>query len=315
VLVREVCDAFEGLLPGTDAAPAGVFVDATCGLGGHTLAVLERFRPAVAIAMDRDAQALQEARLRLQDSVPSVQLLHGRFSTLAVALGELGVTGVAAVVADLGVSSLQLDQAERGFSFRAAAPLDMRMDRDAGETAADFLAHVDADSLGRILREYGEEPDAKRIAAAIVAARPKTTLELANVVSAAMSHRQRRKLGTRLHPATRTFQAIRLHVNAELEELDRFLADAPDLLVAGGRLAVITFHSLEDRRVKQQFRRLCRAEAPPASVPVRAADLPAPSFRIPSGYARGVTPTDREIDANPRARSARLRVLERAEAA
>jgi 16S rRNA (cytosine1402-N4)-methyltransferase len=313
--VREVCDAFEAVLPGTDAPPAGVFVDATCGLGGHTLAVLERFRPATAIAMDRDPKALEAAHQRLQDSVPRVQFLRGRFSTLAAALRELGVPSVTAMVADLGVSSMQLDDPSRGFSFRAAAPLDMRMDPDEGESAADFLARVDADDLGRILRDYGEEPDARRIAAAIVAARPKTTAELANLVSAAMSHKQRRKLGTRLHPATRTFQAIRIHVNAELDELDRFLDDAPGLLVAGGRLAIITFHSLEDRRVKQRFRRLCRPDALPASVPVRAADLPAPSFRIPSGYARGVTPSVVETDANPRARSARLRVIERAEAA
>jgi 16S rRNA (cytosine1402-N4)-methyltransferase len=315
VLVREVCDAFEGVIPGSDAAPAGVFVDATCGLGGHTLAVLERFRPATAIAIDRDAQALAGARIRLVDVVPTVRFVHGRFSTLPAALRELGVPSVTAIVADLGVSSLQLDSADRGFSFRGAAPLDMRMDPDAGESAADFLARVDADSLSRILREYGEEPDARRIAAAIVEARPRTTNALADVVANAMSHQQRRKLGTRLHPATRTFQAIRIHVNAELEELDRLLDDAPGLLEAGGRLAIITFHSLEDRRVKQRFRRLCRTEAIPASVPVRAADLPTPSFRIPSGYARGMTPSEVEVDANPRARSARLRVIERAEAA
>ncbi len=311
VLVREVCDAFEGVLPTSDAPPAGVFVDATCGLGGHTLAVLARFRPAVAIAMDRDPDALAEARNRLADSVPPVQLIRGRFSTIATALHELGVSSVTAAVADLGVSSLQLDTAARGFSFRAAAPLDMRMDPDEGESAADFLARVDAASLVRILREYGEEPDARRIADAIVRARPRTTKALADVVTDAMSHRQRRKLGTRLHPATRTFQAIRIHVNAELEELDRFLADAPGLLASGGRLAIITFHSLEDRRVKQRFARLCRPEAPPASVPVRAADLPPPDFVIPPGYARGVTPSDSEIEANPRARSARLRVIER----
>jgi 16S rRNA (cytosine1402-N4)-methyltransferase len=312
VLVREVCDAFEGVLPGSDATPAGVFVDATCGLGGHTLAVLARFRPAAAIAMDRDPAALEEAGLRLADSVPPVQRVRGRFSTLAVVLPELGVSRVTALVADLGVSSLQLDTPARGFSFRAAAPLDMRMDPEEGESAADFLARVDAASLGRILREYGEEPDARRIATAIVQARPRTTKELADVVAASMSHRQRRKLGTRLHPATRTFQAIRIHVNAELEELDRFLADAPSRLTTGGRLAIITFHSLEDRRVKQRFARLCRPVAPPASVPVRAADLPPADFRIPPGYARGVTPTDAEIEANPRARSARLRVIERA---
>jgi 16S rRNA (cytosine1402-N4)-methyltransferase len=244
-----------------------------------------------------------------------VALLHRRFARVSEALRELGVATVQAMLADLGVSSLQLDAGSRGFSFRTGGPLDMRMDPGEGESAADFLARVDAKGLSRILRDYGEEPDATRIAAAIVDARPRTTLELADVVAAAMSHRQRRKLGTRLHPATRTFQAIRIHVNAELDELDRFLADAPPLLGAGGRLAIITFHSLEDRRVKQRFRALCRPEAPPAAVPVRAADLPAPSFRIPSGYARGVTPSDAETDANPRARSARLRVIERAEAA
>ena len=206
---------------------------------------------------------------------------------------------------------MQLDQAQRGFSFRGDGPLDMRMDPTQGRTAAELLAEIDEASLTRILREYGEEPEARRIAAAVVAARPTTTGALAEVVSAAVSGRQRRKLGTRIHPATRTFQALRIEVNDELRQLDRFLEDAPSLLVVGGRLAVITFHSLEDRRVKRRFRALGQPAAPPAHVPLRADELPAPRFVVPRAFSGGVTAGPEEIESNPRARSARLRVLER----
>lgn len=306
VLLREVCDA---LKPGL--AACSVFVDATCGLGGHTEAIVERFAPERVVVFDRDPAALALTRERLASRSTSIEFVQAPFSTLAERLAELGITAAGAILADIGVSSMQLDTAERGFSLRADAPLDMRMDPTSGRSAADVIATIDAAELTRILREYGEEPDAGRIARAIVDARPQSTVALAGVVAAAMSAPQRRKLGRRIHPATRTFQALRIHVNAELDELDQFLRDAPNLLAPGGRLGVITFHSLEDRRVKKAMRSLSKRPEPPPHVPVRDAELPPAPFALPSGYGQGVVATPEEIDANPRARSARLRVLER----
>jgi 16S rRNA (cytosine1402-N4)-methyltransferase len=320
VLLEEVCDALAPCFPGLDEPPAGVWVDATAGGAGHTLAMLARTRPQMAILFDRDPQALAIAQKRLADAACPVELIGAPFSTLADRLAERGFTGpspetgdagVSAIVADLGVSSFQLDRAERGFSMRADAPLDMRMDPTSGPTLADVLASIDVPTLARILHEYGEEPDARRIAEAIVAARPRTTLALANTVTEAMSARQRRRLGRRIHPATRTFMALRIHLNRELEELDRFLDQAPELLRVGGRLAVISFHSLEDRRVKHRMRQLGRAPSIPAHLPITERELPRARFAIPRGYASGVVPSDDEVARNPRARSARLRVLER----
>jgi 16S rRNA (cytosine1402-N4)-methyltransferase len=261
--------------------------------------------------LDRDPDALRIARTRLARFEPPIEFVRAPFSTLAAALSDRGISQVSAIVADLGVSSLQLDSPQRGFSFRHDGPLDMRMDPQAGLSAADLLATIDVPELTRVLRDFGEEPDAGRIARAIVAARPRTTGELTRVVEQAMSAPQRRKLGLRIHPATRTFQALRIRVNAELEQLDRFLADAPGLLTPGGRLAVITFHSLEDRPVKQRFRALGKGPELPPHLPLRAQELPQPEFRIPRGYAAGMTPSEDERATNPRARSARLRVLER----
>jgi 16S rRNA (cytosine1402-N4)-methyltransferase len=311
VLAPQVRDA---LLPalegGTDAEP-GVFVDATAGLGGHTRAILAAARPRMCVLLDRDASALSRARAALTPAPCPIHFVNAPFSTIAEELGRLGITEVAAIVADLGVSSMQLDEPARGFSFRGDGPLDMRMDPTRGPTAAEVLQELETDELARILREYGEEPDAKRIAAALVAARPRTTRELADAVTSAMTARQRRALGTRIHPATRTFMALRIHVNRELDELDRFLDRAPRLLMVGGRLAVISFHSLEDRRVKRVMRELSRPPHVPPHLPVRDRDLPRPKFRIPKGYASGVTPDATELAANPRSRSARLRVVER----
>ena len=319
VLEREVCDALAPCFPGPGEPPAGILVDATAGGAGHTLALLARTRPERAILFDRDPRALAIARERLHGAACPVELIGAPFSTLTEGLAALGVTGpardghggVSAIVADLGVSSFQLDTAERGFSLRADAPLDMRMDPTSGPTLAEVLAEIDTASLARILHEYGEEPDARRIAEAIVAARPRTTLDLANTVTVAMSARQRRRLGRRIHPATRTFMALRIHLNRELDELDRFLDQAPELLRVGGRLAVISFHSLEDRRVKHRMRQLGRAPEVPVHLPITQRELPRPSFTIPRGYGPGVVPSEEEIDRNPRARSARLRVLER----
>jgi len=323
VLADEVCAALRPALgewgsgapgePPEAGAPGGprVLVDATAGLGGHTAALLATTRPTRAVLLDRDAHALARARARLAATPCPIDFVHAGFAGLAEELARLALPAVAAIVADLGVSSMQLDEPERGFSFRADGPLDMRMDPSRGATAAELLAELDAARLTRILREYGEEPEAPRIATAVVKARPTTTRGLAEVVTAATSARQRRKLAGRIHPATRTFQALRIAVNDELGQLDRFLTDAPSLLGVGGRLAVITFHSLEDRRVKRRWRALSRPPEPPAHLPLRERELPRPRFSIPAGHAGGVTPGPAELESNPRARSARLRVLER----
>lgn len=308
VLAPEVCRA---LAPALAPPTPGIFVDATVGLGGHSSLMLGQTRPSMAVVLDRDPQALSLARARLREAPCPVRFVAAAFSTVADALRDLGVTEVAAILADLGVSSMQLDTAARGFSFRHDAPLDMRMNPEAGLSAADILAEIDASALARILREYGDEPDAKRIAHAIVSARPRTTKVLADTVTEAMSAPQRRRLGRRIHPATRTFQALRIHVNDELGELDRFLDAAPPLLVVGGRLAIITFHSLEDRRVKHRFRELTRPPRVPPHVPLTERERPRPKFVLPRGTASGITPGDEELTDNPRSRSARLRVLER----
>jgi 16S rRNA (cytosine1402-N4)-methyltransferase len=305
VLVDEVCEA---LAPAREAT----IVDCTLGGGGHSEALLERVGAARVIGLDRDPAAIDFASRRLAGYGDRFCAVHAPFSTVTAVLAGLGVSAVAAVLADLGVSSHQLDRRERGFSFQGDAPLDMRMDTTRGPTAADLLATIDARALARILRDYGEEPDAARIAKAIVSARPTTTAALASTVEAAMSARQRRQIGKRIHPATRTFQALRIHVNRELEELATFLDEAPELLRVGGRLAVITFHSLEDRAVKRRFSALSRAPEPPRGLPIPAAELPTARFLIPKGARQGWTAGAAELEHNPRSRSARLRVLERA---
>ncbi|WAS92059.1 16S rRNA (cytosine(1402)-N(4))-methyltransferase RsmH [Nannocystis punicea] len=313
VLVREVCEA---LVPALVRAEAPVFVDATCGGAGHTLAVLAAYADARpegpglrAIALDRDEEALAEARQRLP---AEVELVHSSFGRLPEVLDAAGVTAATAILADLGVSSHQLDTGARGFSFQVDAPLDMRMDPSRGVPASQLLADISVAELTQVLRDYGEESDAARIATAIVAVRPTTTGVLAKVVAAAMSAPQRRKLGLRIHPATRTFQALRIRVNDELGELDRLLSAAPERLQVGGRLGIITFHSLEDRATKQRFTALTRAEQPPPGLPIAARDLPRPRFVVPAGWRQGAAPGDAEVAANPRSRSSRLRVLERA---
>jgi len=316
VLVQEVCAA---LLPPLLAAEAPVLVDCTTGGAGHTSALLRALaagRPPGAaaprcLALDRDPDALAFARARLETSPSPVELIHAPFSRLGEVLDAAGLAHVTAILADLGVSSHQLDTAGRGFSFQADAPLDMRMDPSQGPTLAERLAELDLGQLTRILRDYGEEPDAARIARGILAARPQTTRALGEVVRASMSAPRLRQIGLRIHPATRTFQALRIFLNAELAELDQLLASAPERLAPGGRLGIISFHSLEDRRVKQAFARLSAAAAPPHGVPVRAADLPRAPFAVPDGLRHGLTPAEAELAANPRSRSSRLRVLER----
>lgn len=316
VLVQEVCAA---LLPPLLAAHAPVLVDCTTGGAGHTTALLQALaaqRPSDAIrprciGLDRDPTALAFARARLETIPFPVELIHAPFSRLAEVLEAAGVTSVTAILADLGVSSHQLDTADRGFSFQTDAPLDMRMDPTRGPTLAERLTTLDVGQLTRILRDYGEEPDAARIARGIVAAHPQTTRALGEVVRASMSAPRLRQIGLRIHPATRTFQALRIFLNGELGELEQLLADAPERLAPGGRLGVISFHSLEDRRVKQCFARLSTAPSPPPGVPILAADLPRPRFAIPDGLRHGLTPSEAELADNPRSRSSRLRVLER----
>lgn len=300
------------LAPAIDAHPEAAVVDATCGAGGHTAAILARSQPGRVILLDRDPAALAFAQARLAGASCPLSFRHARFSSLGAVLDELGVEQVAAVIADIGVSSHQFDAGERGFSFRTDAALDMRMDPTRGETAAQLLARLDAVALADLLRRYGEEPEARRVAEAIVAAKPETTGALANVVELAMSGHARRALGKRIHPATRTFQALRIVVNAELEELEALLEAAPDRLLVGGRMAVISFHSLEDRMIKRRFTQLCRAPAVPRGVPMTAEQLPKPRFVIPAGFPRkGVEADAAELAQNPRSRSARLRVIER----
>jgi 16S rRNA (cytosine1402-N4)-methyltransferase len=272
-------------------------VDGTFGAGGYTRALLGVGAGRV-IAFDRDPDAIEQGRSLVPD--PRLTLVNERFSQMDRVLAERGIGTVDAIALDIGVSSMQLDRADRGFSFQADGPLDMRMSK-SGLTAAEFLNTADEAEIARILREYGEEPRARVIARAIVAARPvERTAELAAIVRRAAGFRP----GAKSDPATRTFQAIRIHLNAELDELEQGLDAAERALKPGGRLAVVTFHSLEDRIVKRFFRE--RSGGTPAGSRHRPAltDPREPTFER---VARPVSPTERELAANPRARSARLR--------
>ena len=272
-------------------------VDGTFGAGGYTRALLGAGAGRV-IAFDRDPDAIEDGRSLVPD--PRLTLINERFSQMDRVLAERGIEHVDAIALDIGVSSMQLDRADRGFSFSADGPLDMRMSR-SGLTAAEFLNSADESEIARVLKDYGEEPRARAIARAIVAARPvERTAELAAIVRRAAGFRP----GQKTDPATRTFQAIRIHLNAELEELELGLEAAERALRPGGRLAIVTFHSLEDRIVKRFFRE--RSGGTPAGSrhrPVQT-DPREPTFER---VAKPVSPTERELAANPRARSARLR--------
>ncbi len=317
VLADAVCDALAPALQGSGSCA----VDLTCGGAGHVIALarhlhaLGRALPRM-IASDRDPAALAHAKqaiaeVSLDGADLKVELIQASFADLQGIFAQAGIQHANTILADIGVSSHQLDVAERGFSFMRDGPLDMRMDPTSGQSAAEFLATTTAEELCRVLWDYGEEPDARRIAAAIVGAPPSTTRELAELVDAHVSPRTRRALAGRVHTATRTFQAIRIAVNDELGQLRELLSLAPALLAEHGRLAIITFHSLEDRMVKQTFRRLSSPPPTPKGLPVRADEIPAPAYRLPDGFSRGVTASQTELDVNPRARSARLRVIER----
>jgi 16S rRNA (cytosine1402-N4)-methyltransferase len=270
----------------------GCFVDGTLGLGGHTQALLERGASRV-IGIDRDSEALAVARERLSGWGDRVELVHGDYRDLGSVLEARGLTAVDGILADLGVSSLQLDTAARGFSFRADAPLDMRMDRTRGTTAADFVRDADEPDLADVIFRFGEERFSRRVARAIVREREaqpiETTARLAAIVRRAVPHRGYQ----RIDPATRTFQALRIWVNRELEGLDGFVRDAAARLQVGARLVVVTFHSLEDRIVKHTLRDAARDSA----------------LRVLT--KRPLTASEAEVSENPRARSAKLRAAER----
>ena len=295
---------------GTGQNDAGkpVYVDATFGRGGHCRALLGRLGADVTvIAIDRDPAAIAAAR-QLAGEDQRLQVHQARFSDLTRVLEEAGVTRVRGVIMDLGVSSPQLDDPDRGFSFRASGPIDMRMDPERGESAGDWLNRAPQQEIARVIRTYGEERYANRIAAAIVAARPlEDTRALAEVIRAAVPGRRPAHGEKRTDDATRSFQAIRMHVNEELDEIEAGIAAAFRALETGGRLAVISFHSLEDRLVKRAFRALASGPKLPRSLPVRAAQA-APAAKLVGGPIKAGAA---ETGSNPRSRSATLRVLER----
>ena len=289
------------VVEGLAVVPGETLVDGTFGAGGYTRALLGRGAGRV-IGFDRDPDAIAKGPSLVPDQ--RLMLIQERFSQMDRVLAERGLLPVDGIALDIGVSSMQLDQADRGFSFSNDGPLDMRMSQ-SGTSAADFLNHADEGEIARVLKEYGEEPRARAVARAIVAARPLTrTAELAAVVRRALGYRQ----GQKSDPATRTFQAIRIHLNAELDELEQGLRAAERSLRPGGRLAVVTFHSLEDRIVKRFLR--TRSGATPAGSRHRpmAAAGPAPTFEQ---VAKPVSPSEAELARNPRARSARLRTAVR----
>ena len=294
----------EEVLEQLDAARGGLFIDATLGLGGHTELILQASVENRVIGFDRDAEAIELARQRLEPFGERFRAIHSDYRRIKPVLRERDIESVAGLLADLGVSSFQFDTPERGFSFRSESPLDMRMDRSRGETAADLINKLNEGELADLIFEYGEERASRRIARAIVAARAiepvVTTGQLADLVIKAV-----RKTGHwRIHPATRTFQALRIAVNRELEELDQFVADAIDLLEPNGRLVLITFHSLEDRIIKQSLRfQSGRCVCPPKS-PVCQCGA---ATRVEVLTRKAIQPRESEIEQNPRARSAKLR--------
>lgn len=300
VLLDEVIQA---LAP----APGDVIVDATFGAGGYTRAILDRGAIVHAFDRDPDAIAAGETWPEARQDPPRLVLHPHRFSRMVAALAEAGVRRVAGVAMDIGVSSMQLDRPERGFAFSADGPLDMTMSQ-SGPTAANFLNEAPEAEIADVLYHFGEERHSRRVARAIVAARPlSTTRELAEVVRKALGHRP----GAPKDPATRSFQAIRIHVNGELDELQNGLNAAEQILAAGGRLAVVSFHSLEDRIVKRFLREATGATARASRHLPEARAASAPTFE---NLSKAIRPTDAETLRNPRARSATLRVAVRTSA-
>jgi 16S rRNA (cytosine1402-N4)-methyltransferase len=294
-------------------APANgeVIVDATLGLAGHTRLILAATKDVRVIGIEQDPHAVEAARTALGSDAQRVDIARANFSQMKAVLEKRGLVQVNGVLADLGVSSLQLDDAERGFSFRFDAPLDMRMDPDSdAPTAAELLETLDEHEIADIIYRFGEERNSRRIARRIVERRERgqplrTTAELAELVERA----SRRPRGAeKIHPATRTFQALRIAVNRELDILAPFIEDAVSVLVPGGRLVIITFHSLEDRIVKQQFQRLSgKCSCPPKIPKCRCGAVK----KIEILTKRPLTPSDEEMRINPRSRSAKLRAAKR----
>jgi len=267
--------------------PDGVFVDATAGLGGHTAAIADRLTSGMVIACDRDPESMEIARERTASRAGRIRWVLSNFSQLRPALSQMGVNRVDGLLADIGVSRLHLTTPERGFSLQADGPLDMRMNRTEGPAAADLVNFSNEKALADLIYQFGEERRSRRIARAIVRARPlRSTRHLAEVIESAVPRTGK------LHPATQTFMALRIAVNNELEELDALLEAAPELVAAGGRIVVISFMSLEDRRVKQAFQGLAREGR--AEILTRHV----------------VRPTEEEVALNPASRSAKLRALE-----
>ncbi len=300
VLLDEAVDALQ--IDGERAN--GVYVDGTFGRGGHSRRILERLGPkGRLIAFDKDPQAIAVAET-ISDT--RFEIVHDSFATMGDAFASRGIMQVDGILLDLGISSPQVDEAARGFSFRLDGPLDMRMDTTRGMSAAEWLATESEQTIGKVIRDYGEERFAFQIAKAIVARRAiepiSGTRQLAEIVAHAVKTREKGK-----DPATRTFQAIRIHINQELEELEVGLGAAFNKLAPNGRLAVISFHSLEDRIVKRFLASKAKAPQPDRRLPIRAADLPQPELKL----LAKMKPSDAEVAVNPRARSAIMRVAER----
>ncbi len=299
VLLRE---AVEALVTVRD----GYYVDGTFGRGGHSRAILAALSAEGSLlGVDKDPEAIAIAK-QLKEGDGRFDFEHGSFARLPHQLRRKGIGAVDGILLDLGVSSPQLDEAERGFSFSQDGPLDMRMDTTQGQTAAEWLASASHGDIASVLREYGEERYAGRIASAILRALEagpiETTGQLAKIVAEANPSWEKHK-----HPATRAFQGIRIWINRELEDLDALLGEVVGLLRPGGRLVIISFHSLEDRMVKRFIRRMSRGEQPPRGVPVRDSQV----NRQLAAVGRAIKPSAEEIAANPRARSAVMRVAER----
>ena len=292
-----------------DIKPDGIYLDGTLGRAGHSREIVKRLTTGRLICVDRDDAALEAARTRLADWMDRVTLVHSNFDKVSDILDDLGLKGIDGMLFDLGVSSPQLDDGSRGFSYMADAPLDMRMDRSEGLTAADVVNGYDQNELRRILLQYGEERYAPLIAAAIVRRRSEkpieTTLELVDIIKSAMPGKALRE---KQHPAKRSFQAIRIAVNDELASVERMIRGAVPKLNKGGRLAVITFHSLEDRIVKTGMAEFAKGCTCPPSFPVCVCGK-TPDVKLVN--RKPILPTEQEIEENPRARSAKLRVCEK----
>lgn len=297
---------FEETIRALNVHPEGIYIDGTMGGAGHSEAIVRQLTTGTLLSIDQDPDALTVGRERLK-SYSASQIAEGNFSEMKTIAAQHGIYEVDGVLLDIGVSSYQLDAPERGFSFHHDAPLDMRMSKK-GTSAADLINTLSQKEIANILFRYGEEKSANRIAAAIIKAREEkpieTTLELAEIIKESVPAKVRRES----HPARKTFQALRIAVNGELDVLEIGLKEAFDLLKSGGRLAVITFHSLEDRIVKRQMNDWCTGCICPKDFPVCVCG------QTPKGkllYKRGLAPSDEELKENPRARSSRLRVIEK----